>query len=119
MAFCTAGRIGMSEGLAAASPILLEPVEKLVIHAPSAATSRITSSISNRRGQILGFDAREGWPGWDSVEVYMPHDERQDFIMDLRSMTQGLGDFECAFDHMVELTGRKADEVAQKARVAA
>ncbi len=119
MAFRTAGRIGMSEGLAAASPILLEPVEKLVIHAPSAATSRITSSISNRRGQILGFDAREGWPGWDSVEVYMPHDERQDFIMDLRSMTQGLGDFECAFDHMVELTGRKADEVAQKARVAA
>lgn len=119
MAFRTAGRIGMSEGLAAASPILLEPVEKLVIHAPSAATSRITSSISNRRGQILGFDAREGWPGWDTVEVYMPHDERQDFIMDLRSMTQGLGDFECAFDHMVELTGRKADEVAQKARVAA
>lgn len=119
MAFRTAGRIGMSEGLAQASPILLEPVEKLVIHAPSASTARITSSISNRRGQILGFDARDGWPGWDSVEVYMPHDERQDFIMDLRSMTQGLGGFETAFDHMVELTGRKADEVSQKARAAA
>ncbi len=119
MAFRTAGRIGMSEGLALASPILLEPVEKLVIHAPSAATARITSSISNKRGQILGFDARDGWPGWDSIEVYMPHDERQDFIMDLRSMTQGLGGFETAFDHMVELTGRKADEASQKARAAA
>ncbi|HRD45149.1 MAG TPA: elongation factor G [Caulobacter sp.] len=119
MAFRTAGRIGMSEGLAQASPILLEPVEKLVIHAPSAATARITSSISNKRGQILGFDAREGWPGWDSIEVYMPHDERQDFIMDLRSMTQGLGGFEYAFDHMVELSGRKAEEISQKARAAA
>jgi len=119
MAFRTAGRIGMSEGLAQASPILLEPVEKLVIHAPSASTARITSSIANRRGQILGFDARDGWPGWDSIEVYMPHDERQDFIMDLRSMTQGLGSFEAAFDHMVELTGRKADEATQKGRSAA
>lgn len=119
MAFRTAGRIGMSEGLAQASPILLEPVEKLIIHAPSASTARITSSIANRRGQILGFDAREGWTGWDSIEVYMPHDERQDFIMDLRSMTQGLGGFEAAFDHMVELTGRKADEATQKARSAA
>jgi elongation factor G len=119
MAFRTAGRIGMSEALAAASPILLEPVEKLVIHAPSAATARITSSIANKRGQILGFDAREGWSGWDSIEVYMPHDERQDFIMDLRSMTQGLGGFEAGFDHMVELTGRKAEEVSQKARAAA
>ena len=118
MAFRTAGRIGMSEALAQASPILLEPVEKLVIHAPSAATARITSSIANKRGQILGFDAREGWPGWDSIEVYMPHDERQDFILDLRSMTQGLGSFETAFDHMVELGGRKADEVSQKARAA-
>lgn len=119
MAFRTAGRIGMSEGLAQASPILLEPVEKLIIHAPSASTARITSSIANRRGQILGFDARKGWPGWDSIEVYMPHDERQDFIMDLRSMTQGLGSFEAAFDHMVELSGRKADEATQKARSAA
>ncbi|MDP1632565.1 MAG: elongation factor G [Caulobacter sp.] len=119
LAFRTAGRIGMSEGLAQAGPILLEPVEKLVIHAPNAATARIISSIANRRGQILGFDARDDWPGWDSIEVFMPHDERQDFILDLRSMTQGLGVFEAAFDHRVELTGRKADEVAQRGRVAA
>ncbi|MDQ0466862.1 elongation factor G [Caulobacter ginsengisoli] len=116
MAFRTAGRIGMSEGLALAQPILLEPIEKLTIYAPNTATSRITSTISNKRGQILGFDGREEWPGWDRIEVYMPHPERQDFIIDLRSMTQGLGSFEAQFDHMVELTGRKAEEVSQKAR---
>lgn len=118
MAFRTAGRIGMSEALALASPILLEPIEKLTIHAPSASTSRITASIANRRGQILGFDAREGWPGWDSIEVFMPHEERQDFILDLRSMTQGLGWFEAVFDHRLELTGRKAEAACQKARAA-
>ncbi|MFN3857959.1 MAG: elongation factor G [Caulobacter sp.] len=115
MAFRTAGRIGMSEGLAAASPILLEPIEKLVIHAPNTATARITSSLSHKRGQILGYDARDGWPGWDRIEVCMPHAERQDFIIDLRSMTQGLGDFEAAFDHRVELTGRRAEEVVRQA----
>ncbi|ATQ43631.1 elongation factor G [Caulobacter mirabilis] len=118
MAFRTAGRIGMIEGLAQAGPILLEPIEKLVIHAPAQTTARITSSISNKRGQILGYDARADWPGWDDIEVYMPHEERQDFIRDLRSMTQGLGDFEASFAHMVELTGRKADEVAQRGRAA-
>jgi elongation factor G len=115
MAFRTAGRIGMSEGLAAASPILLEPIEKLTIYAPNTATARITSTLSNKRGQILGYDARDGWPGWDRIEVCMPHAERQDFIIDLRSMTQGLGAFEAEFDHRVELTGRKADEVMRGA----
>ncbi|NBB17577.1 elongation factor G [Caulobacter sp. SLTY] len=113
MAFRTAGRIGMSEGLAAASPILLEPIEKLTIYAPNTATARITSTLSNKRGQILGYDARDGWPGWDRIEVCMPHAERQDFIIDLRSMTQGLGAFEAEFDHRVELTGRRADEVVR------
>jgi elongation factor G len=116
MAFRTAARIGMSEALAQAGPILLEPIEKLTIYAPNTATSKITSTISNKRGQILGFDGRAEWPGWDRIEVYMPHPERQDFIIDLRSMTQGLGSFEAQFDHMVELTGRKAEEVSQKAR---
>ncbi|MGE5567160.1 MAG: elongation factor G [Parcubacteria group bacterium] len=118
MAFRQAGRLAMSEALAQANPILLEPIEKLTIYAPSTTTSRITSAISGRRGQILGFEGREGWSGWDRIEVYLPHHERQDFILELRSLTQGLGTFEAAFDHMVELTGRKADEISQKARAA-
>ena len=118
MAFRQAGRLAMSEALQQASPILLEPIEKLTIYAPSATTAKINSAVSSRRGQILGFDSRAGWSGWDRIEVFLPHHERQDFILELRSLTQGLGSFEAAFDHMVELTGRKADEVA-KAKVAA
>jgi elongation factor G len=118
MAFRQAGRLAMNEALQQAGPILLEPIEKLTIYAPNATTSKINSAISSRRGQILGFDSRPGWSGWDRIEVYLPHHERQDFILELRSLTQGLGTFEAAFDHMVELTGRKADEVTQKAKAA-
>ena len=86
----------------------------MTIYAPSSATSRITCFISARRGQILGFDTRDGWPGWDRIEVYLPQAERQDLIVELRSVTQGLGSFESEFDHMAELTGRLAEEVVQK-----
>jgi elongation factor G len=113
--FHAAGRIGMNEALAECDPVLLEPIEKLTIYTPSSGTPKINSAVSSRNGQILGFESREGWPGWDKVEVYLPHAERQNFIIELRSVTQGLATFEAEFDHMVEVTGRRAEEVARKA----
>jgi elongation factor G len=117
-AFRAAGRLAVSEALPNCQPVLLEPIEKLTIYAPSSATSKITSAITARRGQILGFDAREDWPGWDRIEVFLPQAERGDVIIELRSVTQGLGTFEAEFDHMAELTGRLADEVTREAREA-
>jgi elongation factor G len=117
--FHQAGRIGMSEALGDCEPVLLEPVEKLSIYTPNSGTPKINSAVSSHNGQILGFEAREGWPGWDRVDVYLPHAERQSFIIDLRSMTQGLATFEAEFDHMVEVTGRRAEEVAKKAQQSA
>ena len=111
LAFRTAGRIAMSEGLKACQPYLLEPVDKVVIYAPNTATSKITSVIPGRRGQILGFEAWEEAQGWDRIEGYLPHAERQDLIVELRSLTQGLATFEAAFDHMGEVTGRLAEEI--------
>ena len=119
LAFRTAGRIAMSEGLRACSPYLLEPIEKVVVYAPNSATSKITSVVSGRRGQILGFDAWDETSGWDRIEAYLPHAERQDLIVELRSLTQGLATFEAEFDHMGELSGRLADEVASQARPSA
>ena len=54
--------------------------------------------------------------GWDRIEVFLPQSERADFIVALRSQTQGLGTFEAEFDHMAELTGRLADEVVRSAK---
>lgn len=117
--FQMAGRIGMHDALAECDPVVLEPIEKLAIYTPNTGTSKINSAVSSRNGQILGFEAREGWPGWDRVDAYLPHAERQNFIIELRSLTQGLATFEAEFDHMVELTGRRADEAAKKAQQSA
>jgi len=115
-AFQMAGRLGMNDALADCDPVALEPIEKLSIFTPSSGTPKINSAVSSHNGQILGFESREGWPGWDRVEVYLPHAERQNFIIELRSLTQGLATFEAQFDHMVEVTGRRADDVAKKAQ---
>jgi elongation factor G len=111
MAFQMAARLAMKEGMAACSPVLLEPIMKVEIATPSDATARITALIPQRRGQILGYDARPGWPGWDVVEATMPQAEIGDLIIELRSATAGVAGFVAKFDHMAELTGRLADDV--------
>ncbi len=110
MAFRTAGRITIEEGLPKCAPCLLEPIDRLRIFTPESAMSNVNSALSSKRGQILGFGPREGWTAWEMIEAYLPRSERQNFIADLRGLTQGLGDFEAEFDHMAELTGRLADE---------
>ncbi len=119
MSFRAAGRLAMSDGLRACAPYLLEPIEKLTIHAPQASTSKITQAVSARRGQILGFQPREGWSGWDDIEVCLPRSERQHLIAELRGLTQGLGDFTAQFDHMAEIPGRLAEEIVRRERPAA
>lgn len=114
--FQMAGRLAMQEAMEQCGSVLLEPIEKLSIYTPSWGTPKINSAVSSRNGQILGFEPREDWPGWDRVDVYLPHAERQTFIIELRSLTQGLATFEAAFDHMIEVTGRRADDVAKKAQ---
>jgi len=111
MAFKTAGRLAMSEAMPNCSPVLLEPIMLVKFMVPSEFTPKINSLISGRRGQILGFDGREGWDGWDTVEAYMPQSEIHDIIIELRSMTLGSGTFTSEFDHVTELTGRLADQV--------
>jgi len=118
MAFRIAGKLAIDEGLKACGSRLLEPIEKVRIFAPSSALANVNAAISARRGQILGFSSRDGWPGWDAIDAYLPQSERHDLIAELRSLTQGLGAFEFAFDHLAELSGRQADEVVAAAKAA-
>ncbi|MDE1986927.1 MAG: elongation factor G [Alphaproteobacteria bacterium] len=110
-AFQTAARIGMQEGMPECSPVLLEPIMHVRIHVPSEATAKVNAVVSGRRGQLMGFDVRPGWKGWDTVEAEMPQSELGNLIIDLRSLTQGVGTFEMVFDHLAELTGKTADHV--------
>jgi elongation factor G len=119
LAFRTAARIGMSEGLPQCQPVLLEPIHIVEIVCPNEATAKINAILSARRGQILGFDTREGWPGWDCVRATMPEAEIGDLIVELRSATAGAGSFTRTFDRMAEVTGRAADQIIAAHRVAA
>ena len=120
-AFRTAGRIGVVEALPQCNPVLLEPIHTVEIVCPTDATAKINAIMSGRRGQILGFDTREGWPGWDSVRALMPESEIGDLIIEVRSATAGVGTFTAKFDHMAELIGKPAEQIvaARKAAAAA
>jgi elongation factor G len=117
-AFRTAGRIGIVEALPQCHPVLLEPIHEVEIVCPNDATAKINAILSGRRGQILGFDTREGWPGWDSVRAQLPESEIGDLIVEVRSATAGVGTFTFKFDHMAELTGRTADQIVASRRAA-
>ncbi len=119
LAFRTAARIGMSEALPQCQPVLLEPIHLVEIVCPTEATAKINAILSSRRGQILGFDTRENWPGWDCVRATMPEAEIGDLIVELRSATAGAGGFTRQFDRMAEVTGRAADQIIAAHRVAA
>ncbi len=102
MAFKTATSLAMKEGLAKADPILLEPVDHVTISVPSEFTPRAQRLLTGRRGQILGFSEKDGWPGWDDVVALVPEAELHDLIIDLRSQTLGLGTYRRKFDHLAE-----------------
>ncbi|WP_288903056.1 elongation factor G [uncultured Sneathiella sp.] len=111
--FRSAARIAMSEGMPKCDPVLLEPIYKVELSMPSEYTSKVNSIVSGRRGQILGFDARDGWDGWDILVAMIPESEVHDLIVDLRSATLGVGTYRSEFDHLQELTGHNAEKVLQ------
>jgi len=95
------------------NPVLLEPILHVDISVPSELTARVNSVVSSRRGQILGFDTRPGWQGWDILSAQLPQSEMHDLIIEIRSLTSGVGTFTWKFDHLQELQGRLADEVVE------
>jgi len=116
MAFRIAGRAGVSDALSEAGPVLLEPIYEVTFHAPSTFTGALNPLISQRRGQMLGFDRDGEAEGWDVVRALMPGAALDGLIADLRSITQGVGRFESEFAHYQEIYGREADQVVEARR---
>jgi elongation factor G len=114
-AFRMAAQLAMREGMPQCTPVLLEPILHVEVTVPSEATAKVNAIVSQRRGQLMGFDARPDWPGWDVVGALIPQSEIRDLIVELRSATAGVGTFTSRFDHLAELTGRLADEVVAHA----
>ena len=114
MAFKKAAGQAMREGMPKSKPVLLEPIFQVHLVLPNEFTSKVQRLVSGRRGQILGFDAKPDWDGWDEVTVQLPQSEMHDLIIELRSMTLGVGTFDWEYDHLQELSGKDADTVVNE-----
>ncbi|BAQ65982.1 elongation factor G [Geminocystis sp. NIES-3709] len=99
-AFKQAARIAMTDGMVECDPILLEPILQVDISVPSEFTSKVLQLITTHRGQILGYNAIADWKNWDQVNGYLPQAEMQDFIIELRSLSLGVGFFNWKYDHL-------------------
>lgn len=110
-AFKQAARLAMTEGLPKCHPVLLEPILSVTVLAPSEYTAKVLQLISGKRGQIQGFEASEEWKGWDQVTAHLPQAEMHDFIVELRSLTMGVGFFRWDEDHLQEVPDKLRDAV--------
>ena len=80
-AFKQAARLAMTQGMPNCEPTLLEPIMTIEVCAPQEYTSSVLQLVSGRRGQILGYEGRVDWSGWDCVSGYLPQAEMHDFIV--------------------------------------
>lgn len=113
-AFRAAARLAMNDGMKQCAPLILEPVMMVMIMVPAEATPRVNGLITSRRGRLLGFDLRPGWAEWETTQAYLPQQEIDKLIVELRSISHGVGTYSAAFDHYAEL-----DEQLEKRIIAA
>jgi elongation factor G len=110
-AFKSAARLAMQEGLLKCGPILLEPIVQVDVSVPSTFTSNVLKLVTGRRGQILGYEAKADWSGWDVVTGYIPQAEMQSMILELRSLTMGVGFFKWAYDHLDPVPEKLTEQI--------
>jgi elongation factor G len=100
MSFRMAGILAMREGMAKAAPFILEPVAEVQVIVPSAWTSGVLSQLNGLRGHILGYGPIPDRQGWDEVNAHVPQAELWDYIIELRTLTMGLGYYTWKFSHL-------------------
>ncbi|AFZ33097.1 translation elongation factor 2 (EF-2/EF-G) [Gloeocapsa sp. PCC 7428] len=110
-AFKQAARIAMQTGIPQGEPTLLEPIVSIEVTTPNEFTSKVLQLVSGRRGQILGYEGRSDWHGWDNVTAYLPQAEMHNFIIELRSLTLGVGSFHWQYHHLQEVPEKLAERV--------
>ena len=114
MAFRIAGRRGVGEALEAAGPVLLQPIFKARIHAPSVFTGGFGAIVAALHGQVLGFAPDPDAKGWEIFEALLPAAALPGLANDVRAATQGVGCFDAAFDHYEEVHGKAAERIVQE-----
>ena len=106
----------LKDGLPQCDPVLLEPILSVTISVPSDYTAKALQLVSGKRGQIMGYEAKRDWSGWDEINAQIPQGEMHDLIVSLRSLSQGTGFFEWIYDHLQEVPDRLAQAIVDKHR---
>ena len=117
MSFRMAAILAMREGLSKANPIILEPVAEAKITIPKAYTSGVLGQMNGLRGQILGYGPHPTRSGWDEVTAHVPRAELWDYIIELRTLTQGLGIYTWKFDHLAPVPPNISQQLISQATV--
>lgn len=113
MAFKIAASLGFKKGFMDAKPILLEPILNVEVRVPEEYMGDTIGDLNKKRGKILGMEP----DGKDQVvRALAPQTELARYAIDLRSMTQGRGDFSVSFDHYEEVPAQLAETIIAEAR---
>jgi elongation factor G len=111
IAFKIAAAQALKKGLSQGQPVLLEPIMKLKITVPEAYTGDIISDLNTKRGRVLGMNPADGV---NVIDAQAPYAELLRYAIDLRSMTQGRGDFVMEFDHYEEVPAHLSQKVIEE-----
>ena len=115
MSFEIAGNQALRRGIAEASPILLEPIMKLEVTVPDAYTGDVMSDLNGKRGRILGMNPHDNVT---TIDAEVPLSEMQRYAQDLRSLSQGRGTYELAYDHYEPVPNNLEQRVIEDAKKA-
>lgn len=117
MAFKIAASMAYKTGLVNAKPIILEPVGKLMVYAPSDMLGDIMGAVNKRRGRVLGMEHTDK-AGEQLIEAEAPFGEMSDFATQLRAITQGKGNYSFEFERYEEVPDAIAQKIIAEAKAA-
>ena len=108
MAFKIAGSLAFKEAMRKADPVILEPIMKVCVIVPEEYMGDVIGDLNSRRGQIRGFEDR---PGAKQIDAFVPLSEMFGYATDLRSKTQGRGQYTMEPSHYIELPKNIAEKL--------
>lgn len=110
MAFKIAGSMAFKKGMQKASPVLLEPYMKVEVTVPEEYMGDVMGDVSSRRGRIESFGDRFGIK---AIQCFVPLSEMFGYATDLRSMTQGRGNYAMELDHFEAVPKSIAEKIIE------
>ena len=108
--FHIAGIKVLRETLENCKPVLLEPYHKVRFLVPSKVVNNIYTLVTSKRGMIKDNKQKEGWVGYEVLEAEMPGCEILNLIIDVKSLSEGLGSFEHEFERMQIVQNKQLSE---------